>query len=127
VNVINFITNNWDGIFVGGLVGGWLGLKKKKATESELWERLMAVARQKFPEITTYPDAHKHARGILEATVWKTLNRLGVKKTRRLDLVVDDVIDHALAELATMLINRNLDKIATTLGRTDDKLATAVP
>jgi hypothetical protein len=125
VTVLNFISNNWDSIIlVGGLIGGWLGITKKKTTEDDLWERLMAVARQHFPEILSYSDAHARARGVLEDAVWKALNRIGVKKTRRLDLVVDDVIDHALAELATKLIDRDLGRIAASGQRTIEKIDT---
>jgi hypothetical protein len=111
MSLIGFVTQNWDSIaLVGGLVGGWLGLKKKQTNEDDLWDRLLDVARQKFPEILTYADAHAKARGVIEKAVWDTLNRIGVKKSRRLDLLVDEVIDKALAELAAKLIDRDLSR-----------------
>jgi uncharacterized NAD(P)/FAD-binding protein YdhS len=127
MSVLNFVANNWDSILLlGGALGGWLGITKKKTSEDELWERALDFARAQFPEILTYADAHHRARTMLEAAVWKGLNRIGVKKTRRLDLLVDEVVDKALAELATKLIEHNLARIGKAMARADEKLATAL-
>jgi hypothetical protein len=125
MSVISFIGNNWDSIItVGGLVGGYLGLKKKKATEVDRWELISKLAKQALPKLLkdsrVTDDAH--VRRVIAGAIWSGLDRLGIKRSTALAKLVDEAVEHAIGELAEEIWRRGFSMIETTLEATNSTL-----
>ena len=128
MKLVELALAHWDDIVaVGGLVAGVLWHRGKGAKLDDLWDRLLAVARQKFPALLADPNAHAHAHGVLEDALWSKIEKLGIKKNAALDKLVDELIDHALGELAVKLTDRDLARINRSLTQTVDVLKTVTP
>jgi hypothetical protein len=126
MNLLDLAIKNPDAvILIAGALGGLIWKRGKNVAVNDLFDRLVAIARQQFPELLADPDAHTKAHGVIERAIWRKLEKLGVKKTTQLDELVDEVIDHALGELAGKLMERDLRRVTASLKRTDAILKTA--
>jgi hypothetical protein len=126
MSLLSWITSNPDAAVA--LVGGtamWVYNKARGRKTDDLWDRLIAVARQQFPKLLADPKAHENAHKVVEDALWSKIERLGIKKTPVLDKLVDEIVDHALGELAGKLMDRDLSKYIETSKRTVEILKTA--
>jgi hypothetical protein len=126
MSLISWISSNPDA--VATVVGGaalWIYNKARGKKSDDLWDRLLAVARQQFPKLLADPKAHENAHKVVEDALWAKIERLGIKKTPVLDKLVDEIVDHALGELAGKLMDRDLSKYIETSKRTVEILKTA--
>jgi hypothetical protein len=126
MTLLNWIASNPD--TVATVVGGaarWVYNKARGRKSDDLWDRLIAVARQQFPKLLADPNAHANAHKVVEDALWSKIERLGIKKTAVLDKLVDEIVDHALGELAGKLMERDLGKYISTSKATVEILKTA--
>lgn len=128
MNVVNFITGNWDAIAtVGGLVGGLIWHRGKKATEADRWELVEKLAKQALPRLLKDPRINDdaHVRRVIAMAIWAGLERLGIKKTSALSKLVDEAVEHAVGELAEQIWKRGFSAIEHTLEATHSTLTAA--
>lgn len=121
--ILSFINSN-PALVVGlfTTIGGWIW--HRKVTANDLWDTLMQMGRQVFPEIVKdarlYDDAYVLAR--IEGAIWAGLSRLGVKRSSGLESLVHEAAEHVKAELAAKLTEYHLDKTINVLQQTSLEL-----
>lgn len=128
MSVLNFIASNWDSIAaVGGIVGGYIFHRGKKARETDRWDLIEKLAKQAFPRLLKdarlYDDAY--VRRTIGGAIWAGLDRLGIKRSTALAKLVDEAVEYAIGELATALIDYQLGQFKRVQGETVDILKAA--
>lgn len=94
-----FLTENPDvAITVATLVGGWLGLTKKKANTSALKDKLLARLRKAVIDMIEEHATVEKARAMLNRAANELLEELGVKRTKTADALIEPLIEQALKE-----------------------------
>lgn len=125
MSVLNFIGNNLDAIALGaGLVGGWLGITKKKTIEEDRWELVAKLAKQALPRLLKDPRLNDdaHVRRVIAGAIWAGLDRLRIKRTTALAKLVDEAVEHAVGELAEEIWRRGFSFIGDSLEATNSTL-----
>lgn len=120
--MLNWISNNPDAaIAVLTIVGGWLGLSKKKADLGRLKDQALAALRG---EVFALIDEHAsiaQARVHLERAASALLNEIGVKRSKAVDAIVAPIIEQVLKEyserLGPKLLQAKLDELVTRLSK----------
>lgn len=87
-----------DAMAVLSLVGGWLGLTKKKASTVKLKERLLARLRKAVLDMVEEYASMDRARTMLHRAADELLEDMGVKRTEAVSLLIEPIIEQALKE-----------------------------
>src|SRR5689334_21533865 len=106
MNVLNFITNNWDAIVTrGGLVGRLVWHRGKQTKLSDLWDTLLKLGHQALPALLSDPRLFDdpYVRERIKDAKWRGLELLGAKKTPTITKLVDEAAEHIKGELAEHL------------------------
>jgi hypothetical protein len=102
--LLDFITANPDVVVAAAtVIGGWLGLTKKKANTNALKEKVLAKLRRELltliEKYATVDEARKHLNWAADAL----LDELKVKRSAAIDLVLEPLIEQALKEYVSAL------------------------
>ena len=100
---------------------------KRNQTLNDTWETLLQLGRQVFPEVLKdsrlYDDTYILVK--ISDSMWKGLNRLGVKRSPVLEKLVNEAAEHVKAELAAKLTDYHLDAFINAQQKTDEILSQA--
>lgn len=115
---------------IGALVGlvTWFVHSRKSATKSaDLWETLQDFALQAFPSLLEHPaDAYKTAREVIAKHVSEGMSRLGIPRSKATDVLVNEVVEWAMARLAEKIWHTSFAKITAKLGEAEKLLDAAI-
>lgn len=126
MSLVNWITSNPDAAvaIVGGVVTFIWNKARGKKTD-DLWDTLLQLGRQAFPKLLRdahlFDDAYVRAR--LNAAIWQGLERLKVKRSKLVEGLVDEVVEHLVGELASKVIDLGLSEYIKTSKETSGTIA----
>lgn len=114
-------------LLVGTLVGIFRH-KSKTAAANDLWETLQDLAMQAFPALMKNPtEAYKTARAEITKHVWDGLDRLKLPRNKATEILVNEVVEWALARLAEKIWQRSFETIEGKLGKTLESIDSLPP
>lgn len=123
MSLASLITENPDVVIAAlSVVGGWLGVsKKKKDGLSKLKEQVLTRLRSELHELIDTHASPKAARVALGRAAHALLHELGIKRSVAVDAIVDAVIEQALKEyserLGPVLMKSRLDELLAKLSQ----------
>ena len=114
--MLSWLSNNPDAaIAVLTLVGGWLGISKKKANLGALKDKLLARLRKAVLDMIEEHATIERARAMLHWAANELLEDLGVKRSKAVDAVVEPLIEQALKEyserLGPLMLKARMDEL----------------
>lgn len=113
MSIITFAAEHWDDIAaVGGIVATLLWRRGKKLSLDDLWDTAEKIGLQVLPKLLADPHLHDdvYVRLKINGAIWAGLERLGVKHSKTIDKLVDEVTEHVKGDLAAKLMDQLLGK-----------------
>lgn len=97
--MLKWLSDNPDAaITVLTLIGGWLGITKKKANTSALKDKLLARLRKAVLDLIEEHATVERARVMLHRAANELIEDLGVKRTATVEALIEPLIEQALKE-----------------------------
>lgn len=128
MSLVGTITSNPDfaALVSAGVayLGKQLWNRAKEKTEGDIWDTALKVAYQAFPRLLNDPKLYddEHVREVITKTIWKGLERVGVPRNPTIEKLVAEVVEHAVGELATKVMDYHFGRLQKPLQGTLDAL-----
>ena len=98
---------------------------KRNQSLNDTWETILQLGRQVLPEVLKDPRLYndEYVLSKITESIWRGLGRLGIKRSPKLEGLVNEAAEHVKAELAAKLTEYHLDSFIKTQKETLEIMA----